>query len=281
MDKITIQLKDIRKKFLDKRVLNGINLELGSGSILGLLGQNGAGKTTLIRIMVGLLEHDAGEISILGLSPIRDHVELMNRVGYLPENRDLYDWMTVSEIIAFCKGIYKEWDDTLVEKNRKRIGIADNQRIADLSFGQRSMLCLILALGHKPQVLILDDPSAGLDITTHKEILAAIIREAADNGTSVLLSSHFIGEIERVCDRIAILRDGVFKECQELDSLLSKFSCALITGGEHPDTIVLEKGDNWAKVVIPSVAAKDLERNAKINEIRPATLEEIYLALAR
>lgn len=276
-----IKISGLSKCFSGKTVLTNIDFTVKTGSVMGILGRNGSGKTTLIKIIMGLLEKDCGEVTVLGLTPVQDHVELMNRIGYVSESRDLYDWMTVGEIVSFCGNIYRCWDNTLAEEQRKRFGLPERTLVSELSFGQRTMLCLLLAVCHMPEVLILDDPSAGLDIPSRSEILSSIIRQAAETGTTVLFSSHIIGEVERVCDHVAILTDCTFSESDSLENLLEKFITMRIghVEGLLPQELHLIGNCGSDKLcVVAKDQEKQIEIRGRIIERRSSSLEEIYLA---
>ena len=202
-----IRLEGVTKQYGSQRALDEVSFEVPSGVVFALLGENGAGKTTAIRILLGLTELDQGRAAVLGLDPTRQGREVRARVGYVAERPALYDWMTVSEIGWFTGGFYGSgfFQNYLRLAGEYQLPVA--RKIKHLSKGMRAKVSLALALAHEPELLVLDEPTSGLDTLVRREFLEGMIDIAAA-GRTVLLSSHQIGEVERVADVIAILRYG-------------------------------------------------------------------------
>ena len=213
-----IQFDKVTKMYGGHFALNEVSMEVPEGSVFALLGENGAGKTTSLRILLGLVDADHGKSSILGLDGATQGVEIRRRVGYVPEQPDLYDWMSVREIGWFASGFhgegYREGYQRLIEGFR----IPAAKRIKTLSKGMRAKVSLALALAHDPDVLILDEPTSGLDAIVRREFLESMVDRAA-LGKTVLLSSHQINEVERVADYVAIIRDGALLMVEKLDEI--------------------------------------------------------------
>jgi ABC-2 type transport system ATP-binding protein len=203
-----VRIDSLSRRFGRTRALDTLSLEIPRGAVFGLVGENGAGKTTLIKHVLGLLKAQAGSVRVFGRDPVRDPVGVLGRVGYLSEDRDLPDWMTVGELLHYQRAFYPGWDDSLATQLRDRFELSPGAAIKGLSQGQRARTCLLAALAYRPELLVLDEPSTGLDPIVRRDILAAIIRTVADEGRTVLFSSHLLDEVERMADRIAMIDRG-------------------------------------------------------------------------
>ena len=176
--------------------------------MFGLVGENGAGKTTLIQHILGLLVPESGTVRVFGLDPVADPVSVLGRIGYLSEYRDLPSWMRLDELLRYTQAFYPTWDPSFAESLRERFALPASQRIRSYSQGQQAKAGLIVALAFRPDLLLLDEPSSGLDPVVRRDILEAIIRTVAEERRTVFFSSHLLDEIERVCDHIAMIRAG-------------------------------------------------------------------------
>jgi ABC-2 type transport system ATP-binding protein len=219
MSEAIIDICGLHKRFGAKTVLDGVDLQVPRGSIFGFLGLNGAGKTTTISILLGLLKPDRGECMVSGVDPARDSVEVRRRVGYMAENQIMYAWMRVREIIDWCGGFYPTWDAKLAESLREQMGLSSDAKVGTLSKGQSSKLALILALAHRPELVILDDPALGLDPLARRDFLRDVIGQLQAREVTVFFSSHLLYEIEPICDRVAILQNGRIVACDTVDTL--------------------------------------------------------------
>jgi ABC-2 type transport system ATP-binding protein len=200
-----VVLDRVTRRFGSKLVLDAVSLRVPRGVVYGLVGENGAGKTTLIRHVLGLLRPQGGTVRVFGRDPVRQPVEVLGRLGYLSEDRDLPDWMRVRELMQYQKAFYPRWDDAHAEELRQRFELAPEARLSQLSQGGRARAGLLVALAHRPELLVLDEPSTGLDPVVRRDILAAIVRTIAEEGRTVLFSSHLLDEVERVADQVAML----------------------------------------------------------------------------
>jgi ABC-2 type transport system ATP-binding protein len=214
-----IEVKGLRFAYGRKEVLCGASFEVPEGSIFGFLGRNGAGKTTTIKSMLGLLRPRAGSCLIAGLDPHADSLGVRRIVGYMAEDQRMYDWMRVEQIVDWVSGFYPSWDKPFTEKLLDIFRLPRKGKVKSLSKGQNGSLALLLALGHHPQVVILDDPTLGLDPIARKEFLRHIIDLLQTNGVTVFFSSHLLYEIEPVADHIAILDKGLIIKTGRTDQL--------------------------------------------------------------
>jgi ABC-2 type transport system ATP-binding protein len=258
--------------------------------VFGLVGVNGAGKTTLIRHAMGMLRAQAGTVSVFGLDPVSAPHAVLSRIGYLSELNELPEWMRVDELIQFTRAFYPNWDESYAQSLRQNFELAPDKLVQSLSKGQRARLGLLLALAHRPELLILDEPSSGLDPLVRRDILRAIIKTIAQEGRTVLFSSHLLDEVERVADRVAIINGGRIIQNEELESLKSNYHRVVFRFGSAPRaTPQLEGcfnwqgGDrNWSACYKGDVdeAEKLTSRfDAQLVEHSRLSLNEIFLAL--
>lgn len=203
-----VDIRRLTRQFDRKTALDDISLSVPRGGVFGLIGGNGAGKTTLIKHILGMLKAQTGSVEVFGLDPVQNPVGTLGRVGYLSENRDLPDWMRVNELMRYTRAFYPNWDPKFAEELRVAFDLDSKARVKTLSRGQRARAGLMVALAHRPELLILDEPSSGLDPVVRRDILGAIIRTIADEGRTVFFSSHLLDEVERVADRVAIIHQG-------------------------------------------------------------------------
>src|SRR5580698_4386052 len=203
-----VELRSVTRQFGAKKALDEVSLSIPRGGVFGLIGGNGAGKTTVIKHILGLLKAQTGSVRVFGLDPVQNPVGTLGRIGYLSEDRDLPDWMSVGELMRYTQAFFPNWDEAYAAELREAFDLDRKARIKNLSRGQRARTGLLVALAHRPELLVLDEPSSGLDPVVRRDILGAIIRTIADEGRTVLFSSHLLDEVERVADRVAIIHEG-------------------------------------------------------------------------
>jgi ABC-2 type transport system ATP-binding protein len=203
-----VDVRRLTRRFGATTALDDVTLAIPRGGVFGLIGANGAGKTTLIKHLLGMLKAESGTVQVFGQDPVQHPVGVLGRIGYLSEDRDLPDWMRVSELMRYTQAFFPDWDEAYAEELREAFDLDPNARIKNLSRGQRARAGLLAALAHRPPLLVLDEPSSGLDPVVRRDILGAIIRTIADEGRTVLFSSHLLDEVERVADRVAIIHQG-------------------------------------------------------------------------
>jgi ABC-2 type transport system ATP-binding protein len=208
MSELAIELRGVVKSYGRKQVLTGLDLEVPKGSVVGLLGTNGAGKTTLIKCALGLIRPQMGEVRILGEPAWTLSAEAKARLGYVPQVIGLYPWMKVRHLIDYTAAFYPNWNHALVGKFVREWSIPLEDRIQPLSVGQLQKVAILLALGHEPDLLVLDEPAASLDPLARRQFLQTIIELAEPGKRTVLFSTHITSDLERVADRVAILKDG-------------------------------------------------------------------------
>jgi ABC-2 type transport system ATP-binding protein len=206
-----IVIERLTKHYGQQRVVNDVTLRVPAGSVFGLLGRNGAGKSTLIKILLGMVHADAGRATLLGEDTRTLRSETRAKIAYLAEGHPLYRWMSVGEAVRFTRGFYQVWNEQFLNSTLDHFGISTKAKIGRLSNGQRAQVSLALALAPDPQLLILDDPTLGLDTVVRRDFLESMIHLIQRSGRTILFSSHILGDVERVADRIGVLVDGVLR----------------------------------------------------------------------
>jgi ABC-2 type transport system ATP-binding protein len=208
MSESVIEISELTRRFGPKAALNAVSLSMPRGGVYGLVGANGAGKTTLIKHILGLLRAEQGSVRVFGLDPVADPVGVLSRIGYLSEENDLPGWMRVDELIRYSRAFYPKWDDGYAEELRQAFGLDRAARVKNLSKGQKARAGLLIALAYRPELLVLDEPSSGLDPIVRRDILGAVMRTIADEGRTVLFSSHLLEEVEQVADHVTMISHG-------------------------------------------------------------------------
>jgi ABC-2 type transport system ATP-binding protein len=280
-----IGIANLSRKFGTKAALNGVSLAVPSGSVFGLVGENGAGKSTLIKHILGLWRAEAGTVRVFGLDPVADPVGVLGRIGYLSELPDLPNWMRVGEFVRYTQAFYPKWDARYAEQLREQFGLDSAARIRVLSKGQQAKLGLLAAQAHRPDLLVLDEPSSGLDPIVRNDILAAVIRTVADEGRTVFFSSHLLEEIERVSDHIAMLHQGKLVLCGPLEEIKAqhrRITLRFETPQPKPPAIpgalgLTGTGRDWTMICDGSAVAKI---GARVIDEHSASLNEIFVARA-
>ena len=222
-----IRVRDLTKRYRRRAALDGVRFDVPTGSVFGLLGENGAGKSTTIKSTLGLIAPDGGKVETLGLDPSVQGLEVRRRVGYVAEQTALYDWMTVAEIGWFAAGFHPSSPGGSSGFQKRFAGLVGGfelpmgRKIGGLSKGMRAKVGLALALASEPELLVLDEPTSGLDVLVRREFLESMV-DLAGEGRTVLLSSHQIGEVERVASHVALLHQGKLVLAEPLDELKAR-----------------------------------------------------------
>jgi ABC-2 type transport system ATP-binding protein len=216
-----IESTRLGKRFGRSWALRDCSIRLPAGVIAGLVGPNGAGKTTFLHLVAGLLTPTTGEVRVFGRSPQAQRLLLLDRVGFVAQEAPLYQDFSVADMLRFGRRLNERWDQAGAERRLRRLEIPLDRRIKHLSGGQRSQVALALALGKRPELLLLDEPVARLDPLARREFMQGLTEAVAEDGLTVLLSSHLIADLERVCDYLLIIGAGRLEVAGEIDSMLS------------------------------------------------------------
>jgi ABC-2 type transport system ATP-binding protein len=212
-------------------VLDGVSFSVRTGEVVGLLGKNGAGKTTLLRIAMGLIESQQGSVSVFGLDPREQAVEIKRRVGYVSEDQILPPFMTVRKVIDLHRELFPSWDDEMAGQLLERFRLPARVKIKKLSKGQARQVALVCAVSHRPELLILDEPAGGLDPAARREFLETSIQLLNVAGSTILFSSHHMTDVERVAGRVVMIHEGKLLIDSELDDLRENYCLALVPHG--------------------------------------------------
>ena len=218
MNEYILQCRDLSKRFSSKSALNGINMDIPRGRIIGLLGPNGSGKTTFMKLANGLLVPSGGSILINGCKP---GPETKQVVSYLPDKDYLPDWMKVSDLVKMFTEFYKDFDHLRAQDMLQRLAIDDGQRLKTLSKGTKEKVQLILAMSRQAELYLLDEPIGGVDPAARDYILNTIISNYNENGT-VIISTHLIADVEQVLDDVIFIKDGSIAACTSVDEIREK-----------------------------------------------------------
>lgn len=216
-------LDRVTRRFGRVVALDGVNLRAEPGEVLGLVGRNGAGKTTLLRLAAGILWPDEGQVRTLGLDPVIDGIRVRQRASLLSEESALYPWMTVGEILEFAARLHPRWDGGLAVETASRLGLDSRPKVGTLSRGTRAKVALVLAVAPRPDLLLLDDPTAGLDPLVRREVLEGILDSVSGGGGTVVYASHLVHDVERVSDRVAVLDGGRIVLEGAVDQIKARF----------------------------------------------------------
>ncbi len=225
MTDLIIETSQLTKSFQGRMALRGLDLRVPQGSIFGFLGRNGAGKTTTIKTLMGMLRADSGAARVFGI-PVGDAgqaIEIRRRIGFVTEDKELYPYMTVGDIIRFTRPFFPKWRDDLAQRYLTLFELPPKRKIPDLSKGMRSKLMLLLAISRGAELLILDEPTDGLDPAATEDVLRELVHIAATEGTTIFFSSHQLHEVEMIADHIGIIDEGQLVVDGCLDDLKMRY----------------------------------------------------------
>ena len=285
-----IDVAGLVKRFGTRAVLDSIDLRVPRGQVIGLLGLNGSGKSTLIKCLLGLLKADEGSATVLGTDAWQLADREKARIGYVPQEATLYPWLTVRQTVAYVSSFYSRWDRAWGEELLRRWDLPLGHRVGPLSVGQKQKLALVLALGHRPELLILDEPVASLDPVARRWFLETVLETAADGAGTVLFSTHITSDLERVASHVALLREGKVMFHDEIDVLKDRVKRLRIEAQADlpadlhlPGTLRQEVRGRQALVTVDGVDAALVsgvrERFAAEVVVDNLNLEEIFLEL--
>ena len=289
-DRHVIETAGLWKRYDDVEALRGLDLQVPTGSIFGFLGKNGAGKTTTIKVLLGMARPSQGEARVFGHLPSGlEGVKVRQRTAFVSDEKDLYDYMTVGEIVAFTRSFYPRWRGDLEQQYVRKFDLPPQRDIKGLSRGMRTKLAMLLALCRGADLLILDEPTAGLDPAMAEEMLQALVSHVGAEGATVFFSSHQLPEVEQIADHVAIIDRGQTVVAGALDDLRGQYQrIQLVFEDKAPEIRVHTPGTHRVRrqgrvlTVLSSSGG-----NAVIEELRgyrpasldvsPVTLKDIFL----
>ena len=279
----------LSRRFGQRVALDEVSFEASEGRIYGLVGANGAGKTTLIKHLLGLLRAKSGSVRVFGLDPVRNLVAVLRRIGYLSEERELPEWMRIDELMRYTQAYHPTWDMDYARELLATFNLDGSKMVKELSKGMRAQAGLVAAVAHRPDLLILDEPSSGLDAVVRKDILDAIVRTVADDGRTVIFSSHLLEEVERMSDHVTMIHEGQVALGATLESICCSHQRSNIRFAERLeeapriDGALSTEGGGRSWNVVHNGSMERLRESVallggEIVQSRDATLAEIFVA---
>lgn len=285
-----IETVGLTKKYGSQVAVDELDLKVPTGSVFAFLGRNGAGKTTTIRILLDLLDRTRGEARVLGLDCIKDSLRIKQRIGYVAEGQKMYDWMKIDEIIWFCKGFYQAWDDAFAAELKDKLELPGEKKVGQLSRGMQGKLGLLLAMAYRPELLILDEPTAGLDVVVRRDFLEGVIELIQEEGRTVFFSSHLVHEVERVADWVGVIERGKLVWCSSMDDLKKSVKRLVLTFDNIPGPfntipglLSVENGGRQAAITVRDFSDETLAKARQLDPsnvtVQDMNLEDIFVAL--
>lgn len=271
-----LEARGLGKRYRNTWALRDCDLDLPSGGVIALVGPNGAGKTTLLQLVAGLVRPSAGSVALFGhLSPA-ESPQALAQVGYVAQDHPVYRRFRVSELLHLGRALNERWDQDLAVRRLDELGIPLDRHAGKLSGGQQAQLALTMALSKQPRLLILDEPVASLDPLARREFMQTLMGTVADDDLTVLLSSHNVGELERVCDHLVVITDGRVQLAGSIDDLLDAHTVLSGPGAPVPNwpgVVHVDQGDRHAQVLVRTDDAQLIPGW----EPHPVGLEELVL----
>ena len=286
-----LRVGDLRKTYERREVLCGVDWEVPAGRVIGLLGRNGAGKTTLLRCLLGLVPIDAGAIELFGATMAEPGGERLHRVGFVPQNFELFPWMKVSSYLDFTAAFYARWNHALAGRLLQEWELDPKQKIGRLSQGQRQKLAIMRAIAPEPDLLVLDEPVASLDPQARRAFMAELLALMGGPGKTVIFSTHITADLERADADIALLRDGRIQFTRPLAELKARLCHAVLNrpaGWSTPPALAGAIKSRIAgtslHLLLEDVPPERLHQLAKDEDaslrIEMPTLEDLFVELA-
>jgi ABC-2 type transport system ATP-binding protein len=289
-----IRSRGLTRRFGKTLALDGVNLEVGVGAVYALVGENGAGKTTLIKLLMNLIRPTGGKAEVLGFESGQLSGKIFARIGYVSENQQIPEWMTVGEMLSYYRNFYPTWDRTLEERLVSQFDLPVKRKLKHLSRGMRMKASLASSLAYRPELIVLDEPFSGLDPLVRDELVEGLIERASE--ATVFISSHDLADIERVASHIGFLESGRLRFSEEMTTLTNRFRAVTVTLADpwnphanRPSTwLQLEASESVVRFVdskfdaVASVAdCAAIFPNARDVIFDPMTLRSIFLTMAR
>ena len=291
-----IETTQLTRRYGRTEALHDLNLAVAPGAVCALLGSNGAGKTTTIKVLMNLLEPTAGSARVLGVDSRKLGERERAQIGYVSENQQMPLWMTVRQLLDYCRPFYPTWDRDLEKTLLDRFALPESRKLSHLSRGMLMKASLLSSLAYRPKLLVLDEPFSGLDPLVRDEFIKGVLEVSAQGDWTVLVSSHDIDEVERLADQVAMLEEGRLKLNESTEGLQARFRRVEVTGATNgPDSAAAqtagwlewEQAGALSKFVETRYAGEATERawrerfGTERVVTQPMSLREIFLTLAR
>jgi ABC-2 type transport system ATP-binding protein len=289
-----IETVDLARRFGKTRAVDGLNLVVPEGAVYALLGPNGAGKTTTLKMLVNVVAPTGGHATVLGVDSRRLGPTELAQIGCVSESQALPEWMTVAQLVDFCRPLYPTWDDAFCARLLAQFALPPDKRLRDLSRGMRMKASLLSSLAYRPRLLLLDEPFSGLDVLVRDELIRGVLELSDEARWTVVVSSHDIDEVERLADWVGVMNEGRLALAEPVAALQERYRRVEVTLPEtasppasHPPAW-LEVAVAGRRLSFVHTAYRAGESDAEIDRlvgaapvVAPMTLREIFLALAR
>ncbi len=291
-----IEARGLTRRFWKTVAVRDLSLEVPAGSIFALLGPNGAGKTTLIKMIMNMVRPSGGRATILETDSLRLGPPQLERIGYVSENQKLPEWMTVQELIDYCRPFYPAWDDDLCRRLIRQFNLPLARQLETFSRGMKVKAALLSSLSYRPELMILDEPFTGLDALVRDELIRGLLEVTEQEKRTIFIASHDIDEVERLADWVGVVHKGEMQLSEPAASLRARFrqcEATLQQGQELPETLpetwllaeragqVLRFVDSQFQNGTGAENIRDVLPGIKDLDVSPMSLKEIFLALAR
>jgi ABC-2 type transport system ATP-binding protein len=286
-----IGISDLTVRYGRTLAVDSVALNVAKGSVYALVGRNGAGKSSLVRCLLGEQKPEHGTSMLFGEDAWSRRAALMQRIGIVTEEADAPPEMKVSSIARFCSRLYDRWDQTSVETRLRTFGVPMSSRFGSLSKGQKKQVSLALALANSPELLVLDDPTLGLDVVARRSLFEEVIGDLADRGTTIFITTHDLGGVETFADRVGMMESGRLVLDEEVDALKSRFrrirfaTQPVAIDANVMRTTVMRSWGAGAEAIVSNYDDLAFERmrstsNIGAAEVEAMSLEEIFIAIS-
>ncbi len=287
-----IETEKLTRRFGRMEAVHDLDLTVPTGSVFALLGANGAGKTTTLKLLMNLLPATAGTARVLGVDSRKLGEREFAQIGYVSENQQLPLWMTVRQLLDYCRPLYPTWDRALERALLAQFALPEDRKLSQLSRGMTMKAALLSSLAYRPKLLVLDEPFSGLDPLVRDEFIRGVLEVSALGEWTVLVSSHDIDEVERLADRVALLEAGRLRLNETTEALLSRFRRVEVIAGlmlaeQRPDWLEWESAGSLTRFVETRYAGEATELawrahfGPAVVRSQPLSLREIFMVLAR
>ena len=291
-----IETRGLTRRFRKTVAVKDLSLEVPDGSIFALLGPNGAGKTTLIKMVMNMVRPSSGKATILGTDSLRLGPPQLERIGYVSENQELPEWMTVQQLIDYCRPFYPAWDDDLCRRLIHQFNLPRARQLKTFSRGMKVKAALLSSLSYRPELMILDEPFTGLDALVRDELIGGLLEVTDQKKRTIFIASHDIDEVERLADWVGVIHKGEMQMSEPAASLRARFRQCEVTleqGQELPEKLpetwllteragqVFRFVDSGFRNGAGAESIQEIFPEIKGLTVSPMSLKEIFLALAR
>ena len=291
-----IETRGLTRRFRKTVAVRDLSLEVPAGSIFALLGPNGAGKTTLIKMVMNMVRPSGGRATILGTDSLRLGPPQLERIGYVSENQELPEWMTVQELIDYCRPFYPAWDDDLCRRLTRQFNLPLARQLKTFSRGMKVKAALLSSLSYRPELMILDEPFTGLDALVRDELIRGLLEVTDQEKRTIFIASHDIDEVERLADWVGVIHKGEMQMSEPAPSLRSRFRQCEVTleqGQELPEKLpetwllkehvgqVFRFVDSGFRNGTGAESIQEIFPGIKDLTVSPMSLKEVFLSLAR